>query len=189
MLSPLLSDPGSSPYTRGTPRLHRCISSDSRFIPIHTGNSHPLVRRRVTGPVHPHTHGELSDRICPSRISNGSSPYTRGTPFDADGFKNGRRFIPIHTGNSPEPVKEEPVQTVHPHTHGELERGERGVVRRLGSSPYTRGTLLIVSVSIDNLRFIPIHTGNSSGTHYTRRSWSVHPHTHGELPIKPCCRL
>ncbi|ABD41106.1 conserved hypothetical protein [Methanospirillum hungatei JF-1] len=50
-----------------------------------------------------------------------------------------------------------------------------------GSSPYTRGTLPKECPHLISFRFIPIHTGNSTADSQHSTSFTVHPHTHGEL--------
>mgnify|MGYP000961096976 CR=1 FL=1 len=70
---------GSSPYTRGTPITGYKQKAGARFIPIHTGNSTWSASNRRAPSVHPHTHGELENRLNQLVLSCGSSPYTRGT--------------------------------------------------------------------------------------------------------------
>ena len=98
------------------------------------------------------------------------------------------RFIPIHTGNSILVASLSRKPPVHPHTHGELFRPMVSIPVIRGSSPYTRGTQEDRHFYRIALRFIPIHTGNSSLYVEWWIAASVHPHTHGELhslhPVK-----
>ena len=71
---------GSSPLTRGTPRIEQ-------FIPR-------------TNTVHPRLRGELRNPGKPVNSGIGSSPLTRGTPSSADLLAPALRFIPAYAGNS-----------------------------------------------------------------------------------------
>ncbi|ABD41113.1 conserved hypothetical protein [Methanospirillum hungatei JF-1] len=132
---------GSSPYTRGTQHRTNHPEVLVRFIPIHTGNSYCHFFHQGWCAVHPHTHGELQVRDLLTDRHSGSSPYTRGTPASTHSHVSACRFIPIHTGNSRDISRRVIVVSVHPHTHGELYTFVDDAVIRIGSSPYTRGTL------------------------------------------------
>ena len=58
--------------------------------------------------------------------------------------------------------------------------GLKASSRYSGSSPHTRGTHRIRPKFLDPLRFIPTHTGNTTGTIILSSRKPVHPHTHGE---------
>ncbi len=114
-------------------------------------------------------------------MGDGSSPYTRGTQILCVVPARICRFIPVHTGNSASMDNEKTPISVHPRTHGELNTSFVPFDTPAGSSPYTRGTLEEEYGGSDTLRFIPVHTGNSSRSACILIILSVHPRTHGEL--------
>ena len=72
-----------------------------------------------------------------------------------------RRFIPAYAGNSESEVQEQFADAVHPRLRGELTpTGEKNTAVR-GSSPLTRGTLLLNYIGHRIHRFIPAYAGNS----------------------------
>ncbi len=121
--NPLRSDSlfGSSPRTWGTLPFLSC-----------------LFRIRA---VHPHARGEHWCSTWADHGPAGSSPRTWGTPSRRHRSREGRRFIPTHVGNTPQPKCATSWTPVHPHA-----RGEHPAAR--GSGPRAG-------------RFIPTHVGNT----------------------------
>ncbi len=151
---------GSSPHTRGTPRLMARALVVLRFIPAHAGNT--LSQRRCPWfwPVHPRTRGEHHVLAGHDNHGHGSSPHTRGThrSMAAQVMRSG--FIPAHAGNTKRRSKPKSGSTVHPRT-----RGEHVGCHDEGQVP---------------ARFIPAHAGNTMigmGRPYAE---PVHPRTRGE---------
>ncbi len=195
---------GSSPRTRGTPKIVYLCPTCARFIPAYTGNSRnarhgtpcrsgssPRTRGTPPGPcswsrmkpVHPRVHGELP---CPSPLIQstiGSSPRTRGTRDVRRRPGGDGRFIPAYTGNSAGFRATGAQPSVHPRVHGELEHLEDDIQTDLGSSPRTRGTHRIRPHRPLAVRFIPAYTGNSRRARRAGRSKAVHPRVHGELTV------
>ena len=117
MVKPCYS--GSSPHTRGTQVLSALLSTFTRFIPTHAGNTLMCPSSDRPIPVHPHTRGEHS-AIGGRRFGCcGSSPHTRGTPALSIGDVQFQRFIPTHAGNTTTRRRSTSAPTVHPHTRGE----------------------------------------------------------------------
>ncbi len=73
---------GSSPRTRGTLSLALFVSSTSRFIPAHAGNTILAPLPPVNHTVHPRARGEHNILLMAFVMSGGSSPRTRGTLFE-----------------------------------------------------------------------------------------------------------
>jgi len=73
---------------------------------------------------------------------------------------------------------------VHPHVHGELERGALTNAARSGSSPRAWGTHRQSGPSLRTRRFIPTCMGNSWGVGRGGVQLPVHPHVHGELVLQ-----
>ena len=91
------------------------------------------------------------------------------------------RFIPAYTGNSKERPGRPADRSVHPRVHGELGSDATPNVHQNGSSPRTRGTLLLAGQLVVGLRFIPAYTGNSAAARRHVQPEPVHPRVHGEL--------
>ena len=132
-----------------------------RFIPAYAGNS-PLRHFAIISPaVHPRLRGELFISPHTARHDAGSSPLTRGTRIEGEGFEVSFRFIPAYAGNS---------------LRASSERSSF-----CGSSPLTRGTPYPRSFPIIAGRFIPAYAGNSGLRPAFLKSPTVHPRLRGEL--------
>ena len=95
-------------------------------------------------------------------IKIGSSPLTRGTLRRAPAKRPRNRFIPAYAGNScVEAPGGAPVE-VHPRLRGELVCVIAIVLDIIGSSPLTRGTLVLRLGALPAIRFIPAYAGNSA---------------------------
>ena len=112
--------PGSSPRTRGTYGRRSHCRHVYRFIPAHAGN----IAATVFAPI----------------IGDGSSPRTRGTCHGRQRVGREGRFIPAHAGNIRPIVATFHRTAVHPRARGEHRVHHHLDLRRVGSSPRTRGT-------------------------------------------------
>ena len=133
-----------------------------------------------TEAVHPRSRGEYGQRSRADLIHVGSSPLTRGIRSISTPLHPHRRFIPAHAGNTGTSGFNSLLQTVHPRS-----RGEYGTVllqrwSTHGSSPLTRGILLLSSGIVFCLRFIPAHAGNTPYELAIGYGPSVHPRSRGE---------
>ena len=163
MVSNPASTFGSSPLTRGTLLQRMVLPGAIRFIPAYAGNS-PLRHFAIISPaVHPRLRGELFISPHTARHDAGSSPLTRGTRIEGEGFEVSFRFIPAYAGNS---------------LRASSERSSF-----CGSSPLTRGTPYPRSFPIIAGRFIPAYAGNSGLRPAFLKSPTVHPRLRGELTI------
>ena len=152
---------GSSPHTRGTQHRLKRFIFDLRFIPAYAGNASLSGERDRGRPVHPRIRGERSAwTVRPGRDS-GSSPHTRGTPRQVLHLLIGTRFIPAYAGNAPAERFWLARPSVHPRIRGERHTPHFPRSCIGGSSPHTRGTLLISSQAISDSRFIPAYAGNA----------------------------
>ena len=175
-----LNNHGSSPLTRGTPDTLECPDVVCRFIPAHAGNTAtPPPPCRWTA-VHPRSRGEHTHNRYVHTGLSGSSPLTRGTParrvrpFVLD------RFIPAHAGNTSTALIAVRYRTVHPRSRGEHINEGVTTIPRAGSSPLTRGTLLLRGADGLIPRFIPAHAGNTCSRACSTASAPVHPRSRGE---------
>ena len=147
---------------------------------MHTGNTPPRSCSNFCFAVHPRAYGEHASSRRRHRSHNGSSPCIRGTRKTVFSGPATVRFIPVHTGNTKVVRFTKRVPAVHPRAYGEHFASCRFRAIRTGSSPCIRGTLHYFSVSTGGIRFIPVHTGNTSANVTTSSSDSVHPRAYGE---------
>ena len=111
---------------------------------------------------------------------DGSSPCIRGTRTAKEIKATVRRFIPVHTGNTPSIPANVSAISVHPRAYGEHRIFVNIFSLYYGSSPCIRGTLKCVRCGCQWTRFIPVHTGNT-GSIWTFVSLNaVHPRAYGE---------
>ena len=153
-------DTGSSPHTRGAPRLTCGRVAARRIIPAYAGSTlgaicpsstrtdHPRIRgEHRAGDDHshdeggssPHTRGALNLRTNLKRKTNGSSPHTRGARLSGCSRRFSRRIIPAYAGSTrlrPGNIKS---YWDHPRIRGEHTASLTTKPASPGSSPHTRG--------------------------------------------------
>ncbi len=151
---------GSSPRTRGTLFAGRFFAVHLRFIPAHAGNTSTRISPSAEHTVHPRASGEHTPGASVARASTGSSPRTRGTLGDAEGWR-------VH-------------RPVHPRARGEHSCSMMVGCAADGSSPRTRGTHPSGCSRASGLRFIPAHAGNTLRSHWAAYGSTVHPRARGE---------
>ena len=91
---------GSSPLTRGKPRIAGYRHCWRGLIPTHAGKTQwrtPAYGRRE---AHPHSRGENCDAEDFREALNGSSPLTRGKRDRLAGRGYRRGLIPTHAGKT-----------------------------------------------------------------------------------------
>ena len=151
---------GSSPLTRGKPPRHPALPTDHGLIPAHAGKT----RRSLST----------------ARTARGSSPLTRG--------KQGRRgrgphplgLIPAHAGKTYANASMSGMIRAHPRSRGENLVRHVEPVRRLGSSPLTRGKQPREHGAASRLGLIPAHAGKTGTTPTTGPAAWAHPRSRGE---------
>ena len=160
---------GSSPHTRGTlpqgivlrlvgrfipahagnTRAERPERPPCRFIPAHAGNTWTgrCFRKRST--VHPRTRGEHMRWVVSPRSRIGSSPHTRGTRLNSFPRHVRIRFIPAHAGNT---IRHEGGRPRFIPAHAGNTRPRLVDSHSWsGSSPHTRGTLLLQELDYNSV--------------------------------------
>ena len=130
--------------------------------------------------VHPRSRGEQHRTRSDFGRGRGSSPLTRGTGRARAAVTDYGRFIPAHAGNSPGRTLGSVRGAVHPRSRGEQACPQLDTPTAVGSSPLTRGTGRLRTLSRQICRFIPAHAGNRRISSLSRRSRSVHPRSRGE---------
>ena len=153
---------GSSPLTRGKPgRKHR-QPLQAGLIPAHAGKTSACRGFRGGG--------------------RGSSPLTRGKPTPCIDRGGADRLIPAHAGKTSYPTKPRPHLPAHPRSRGENDRCDCRVDLVKGSSPLTRGKLLLECCGRSRTRLIPAHAGKTRSSACLMRSGGAHPRSRGENP-------
>ena len=116
----------------------------------------------IRPPVHPRARGEQVAPLAVFAHFGGSSPRTRGTGMISGSLIARSRFIPAHAGNRVTVGKLSQWIAVHPRARGEQSADARAGALADGSSPRTRGTVVLHRAIGQHGRFIPAHAGNSS---------------------------
>ena len=114
---------GSSPQTRGTPRIEPGRRLRSRLIPADAGNTHDAPPEDPRQPAHPRRRGEHRAGAETMDRDRGSSPQTRGTREAAATPRVVRRLIPAGAGNTWRKLAGKCPQPAHPRRRGEHRPG------------------------------------------------------------------
>ena len=117
-----------------------------------------------------------------ARAVEGSSPLTRGKPTPCIDRGGADRLIPAHAGKTSYPTKPRPHLPAHPRSRGENDRCDCRVDLVKGSSPLTRGKLLLECCGRSRTRLIPAHAGKTRSSACLMRSGGAHPRSRGENP-------
>ena len=152
---------GSSPLTRGKPRLLQAVGLLRRLIPSHAGKTVGGTDTTLENPAHPRSRGE--NRFSPPDwpLVSGSSPLTRGKHQDLGYRCDGLRLIPAHAGKTSTRRTRTSAPAAHPRSRGENRVLKPGGYMLAGSSPLTRGKpreVLKIEVAA---RLIPAHAGKT----------------------------
>ena len=113
---------GSSPLTRGKPRLWVGTRARGRLIPAHAGKTTTSTRDTKRSRAHPRSRGE--NRMGQVRAASGvgSSPLTRGKPIRKARSGRFEGLIPAHAGKTADGERIEIHDGAHPRSRGENRR-------------------------------------------------------------------
>ena len=171
---------GSSPLTRGKPKLRVDRVTDARLIPAHAGKTFGVVGRGPVGGAHPRSRGE---NACMARLmfsAPGSSPLTRGKPAGFLNVIGVGRLIPAHAGKTALPFRMPSGSSAHPRSRGENSPGSVRAGDAGGSSPLTRGKQLGIRRVSTYTRLIPAHAGKTALAALGIAICGAHPRSRGE---------
>ena len=171
---------GSSPLTRGKHMHTRTQTRTHRLIPTHAGKTGPNAGVWSVSWAHPHSRGENCKGIDRAGRDNGSSPLTRGKHYPHPKTRSDRRLIPTHAGKTCLPVRRRRGPEAHPHSRGENAKDVAIPALQDGSSPLTRGKLVLVPGPAREVRLIPTHAGKTITRRSRPRRSPAHPHSRGE---------
>ena len=110
----------------------------------------------------------------------GSSPLTRGKLPGGGPGSRGRRLIPAHAGKTAHSRSGRPRDRAHPRSRGENERGALRLLDWAGSSPLTRGKLVVLQVAEGERGLIPAHAGKTLTMTFRLDRLGAHPRSRGE---------
>ena len=171
---------GSFPLTRGKRGLVQILSSPRRLIPAHAGKTMPPTASLEAHRAHPRSRGENVGDFASGPGGQGSSPLTRGKRANAHrGFLT-VRLIPAHAGKTCPCRARLLVEWAHPRSRGENEYVPTNGDVLEGSSPLTRGKLVVNAVITWWLRLIPAHAGKTSSLTDRQTPRPAHPRSRGE---------
>ena len=153
---------GSSPHTRGALVVTSRRRLQCRIIPAYAGST------------------PTEAKASPRR--SGSSPHTRGALAKRNAAADWGRIIPAYAGSTQRWRLRRIQSPDHPRIRGEHFMPARAIASFLGSSPHTRGALVVTSRRRLQCRIIPAYAGSTptEAKASPRRSGSS-PHTRGAL--------
>ena len=138
---PEVVDWGSSPLTRGKHPSQQPLTGPRGLIPAHAGKTRRWARPRRWSRAHPRSRGENRFSVSAGSTLAGSSPLTRGKRRRGRRCRRARRLIPAHAGKTEAHRPHRCTKRAHPRSRGENCKRCETMLRRLGSSPLTRGKL------------------------------------------------
>ena len=115
--------------------------------------------------------------------TTGSSPLTRGKQAAPRCWYPGCGLIPAHAGKTWRSRAWLRLAAAHPRSRGENEGYSLDGRLDPGSSPLTRGKLVLMLRTGGGARLIPAHAGKTPGGRLTPRGTAAHPRSRGENPV------
>ena len=171
---------GSSPLTRGKPRLVKPTLPHPRLIPAHAGKTTSSVGGVSVIRAHPRSRGENILRSRKPEAKAGSSPLTRGKPVWAERAKCMSGLIPAHAGKTESLCFRSLSLSAHPRSRGENSFRSVSDISPYGSSPLTRGKPRSAPPRPHQARLIPAHAGKTLAGFAGVGRGAAHPRSRGE---------
>ena len=110
----------------------------------------------------------------------GSSPHTRGAPCWSAGRPRRTRIIPAYAGSTSGVKSSSSLSSDHPRIRGEHLVTCISDAKRAGSSPHTRGALVVFSLDPHFRRIIPAYAGSTARNFPNLVFATDHPRIRGE---------
>ena len=172
--------PGSSPLTRGK-RSPSYLSGDwLRLIPAHAGKTIADAGGQSGESAHPRSRGENLSGLISLFFGLGSSPLTRGKRLRRVQRSAVRRLIPAHAGKTVTHGPPPRPPAAHPRSRGENAPSSRRISHSEGSSPLTRGKLMLTVGHEGIGGLIPAHAGKTDQAENHNSQHGAHPRSRGE---------
>ena len=110
---------GSSPLTRGKPRVYRFIARSPGLIPAHAGKTSGVSLHCAVSWAHPRSRGENRRPVHSTHQRTGSSPLTRGKRTRYTTVPSRCGLIPAHAGKTYTHQDYRAFARAHPRSRGE----------------------------------------------------------------------
>ena len=175
---------GSSPLTRGKHGVVPQQAALAGLIPAHAGKTWAEAWLGVAPAAHPRSRGENVPVLWRVVGGNGSSPLTRGKHTVDHAERLYERLIPAHAGKTTGWAGAHGCAGAHPRSRGENASGTCGWGCSRGSSPLTRGKLLLDANAAYQERLIPAHAGKTNSNSSRNLSSPAHPRSRGENSVR-----
>ena len=171
---------GSSPLSRGIRPFPWSGHPRPRIIPALAGNTGCPTRQAHPRGDHPRSRGEYPFTGVGHLPYTGSSPLSRGIPSPYNIIGVFDRIIPALAGNTASARWGRRPRRDHPRSRGEYPPEEVDGQPVRGSSPLSRGILLLVLTCEHILGIIPALAGNTAAVPYRSGPGWDHPRSRGE---------
>ncbi len=139
-----LAAAGSSPLTRGARFGTFVVVGEFGLIPAYAGRTSNGVPKPALVKAHPRLRGAHSKNTPFETPAAGSSPLTRGAPASAAAARSFAGLIPAYAGRTTLARSPSTNHGAHPRLRGAHLLAQKQVDEKLGSSPLTRGALLLI---------------------------------------------
>ena len=176
---------GSSPHTRGAPRVESRRGILGGIIPAYAGST---VTSRValpTEPDHPRIRGEHPPRWVQPAEYRGSSPHTRGARQGSRRPPAQARIIPAYAGSTAVARPASGSIADHPRIRGEHLMVSPPFFILRGSSPHTRGAPRRRPARLRRPGIIPAYAGSTGQATRASGAGKDHPRIRGEHSPSP----
>ena len=154
---------GSSPLTRGKLTSQYTVTIVPGLIPAHAGKTSMRSMSRWLDRAHPRSRGENVGRSRQALGYRGSSPLTRGKHVERLAHVLRLGLIPAHAGKTRGDGSRTRASRAHPRSRGENGWVDLERIADSGSSPLTRGKLVVREKNASGLGLIPAHAGKTTG--------------------------
>ena len=175
-----ITNPGSSPLTRGKHGTRPQTGENLGLIPAHAGKTSSWSSKERATAAHPRSRGENSNLQRTLSTVTGSSPLTRGKPILPALEPLGGGLIPAHAGKTRPSADPRDPRRAHPRSRGENDRRSRPWDGQSGSSPLTRGKHVGDLGVLVGRGLIPAHAGKTARTGHRTPTPRAHPRSRGE---------
>ena len=155
-----IQSPGSSPHTRGALRMHRRHRARGGIIPAYAGSTSCAPKPTAKSRDHPRIRGEHAGFVVKLTIAG--------------------RIIPAYAGSTTVSCGTRSTRRDHPRIRGEHRQLTETSSPYFGSSPHTRGALVVFSLDPHFRRIIPAYAGSTVEPSEMLTAQKDHPRIRGE---------